>query len=281
MAQAGSHADLGAATAPPLANALPVYFELPVPAGWQTIDFIADLHLSEAMPLTFEAWAAHLQHTPAEAVFMLGDLFEVWVGDDMRSLPFERRCVDVLAQAASRKQLAFMAGNRDFLVGTATLRECGVMALPDPTVLQGWGQRVLLSHGDALCLDDLPYQAFRREVRSPAWQAEFLARPLNERLAIARDIRRVSASRPRFDGNADIDVDAAEAVRWMHAMGVAELVHGHTHKPGSDMLAPGFKRHVLSDWDLDTGQRAEVLRLGRNGFERVAPSRASTASRGI
>jgi UDP-2,3-diacylglucosamine hydrolase len=109
-------------------------------------------------------------------------------------------------------------------------------------------------------------------VRSATWQADFLARPLDERLAIARDIRRASASRPRFDGDASIDVDTAEAVRWMHAMGVAELVHGHTHRPGSEVLAPGFKRHVLTDWDLDTGRRAEVLRLGRDGFTRVAPS---------
>jgi UDP-2,3-diacylglucosamine hydrolase len=272
MAQAGGRTEPAAAVSPEAVNALPAYFELQAPPAWQTIDFISDLHLCEAMPRTFEAWSAHLCHTPADAVFMLGDLFEVWVGDDMRTLPFERRCVDMLAQAASRRQLAFMAGNRDFLVGTGLLRECGVMALPDPTVLQAWGQRVLLSHGDALCLDDLPYQAFRREVRSPTWQADFLARPLQARLAIARDIRRASASRPRFDGNADVDVDAAEAVRWMHAMGVAELVHGHTHRPGSDLLAPGFKRHVLTDWDLDTGQRAEVLRLGRDGFVRVAPS---------
>ncbi len=272
MMQAGDRAGAGAATPPPAAPALPAFFELQAPSSWQTIDFISDLHLCEAMPRTFEAWAMHLRHTPADAVFMLGDLFELWVGDDMRSLPFEQRCVDVLSEAASRKQLAFMAGNRDFLVGSAMLRACGSMALPDPTVLQGWGQRVLLSHGDALCLDDLPYQAFRREVRSRVWQADFLAKPLAERLAIARDIRRVSASRPRFDGNADIDIDSAEAVRWMHAMGVAELVHGHTHKPGSDLLAPGFKRHVLSDWDLDTAQRAEILRLGRDGFARVAPS---------
>lgn len=272
MAQAGGRAEPAVVSPPTAANALPAYFEMQVPPAWQAIDFISDLHLCATMPRTFDAWSAHLRHTPADAVFMLGDLFEVWVGDDMRQLPFESRCVDVMAEAASRRQLAFMAGNRDFLVGTALLRDSGVMALPDPTVLQGWGQRVLLSHGDALCLDDLPYQAFRREVRSPSWQAEFLAKPLDERMAIARDIRRVSATRPRFDGNADIDIDTAEAVRWMHAMGVAELVHGHTHKPGSEALAPGFKRHVLTDWDVDSGHRAEVLRLGRDGFTRVAPS---------
>jgi UDP-2,3-diacylglucosamine hydrolase len=278
MATAAGQADPAAASRLQPVAALPAFFEMQVPPHWQAIDFISDLHLCAAMPHTLAAWAAHLQHTPADAVFMLGDLFEAWVGDDMRNLTFERHCADVLAQAASRRQLAFMAGNRDFLVGAAMLRGCGVMALPDPTVLHGWGQRVLLSHGDALCLDDLPYQAFRREVRSTVWQADFLARPLDERLAIARDIRRASASHPRFDGNADIDIDTAEAVRWMHTMGAAELVHGHTHRPGSQMLAPGFKRHVLSDWDLDTGHRAEVLRLGRDGFVRVAPSTSAAGT---
>jgi UDP-2,3-diacylglucosamine hydrolase len=272
MAAAGGRASPPAAQPLRAASTLPAFFELQVDPTWQAIDFISDLHLCASMPRTFDAWAAHLAHTPADAVFILGDLFEVWVGDDMASLPFERRCVDVLTEAASRKQLAFMAGNRDFLVGATLLRACGVRALPDPTVLQGWGQRVLLSHGDALCLDDGPYQAFRREVRSPHWQASFLARPLSQRIAIARDIRRASASGSRLDSRVDIDVDTAEAVRWMHAMGTAELVHGHTHRPGSQNLAPGFKRHVLTDWDLDTAQRAEVLRLGRHGFVRVAPA---------
>jgi UDP-2,3-diacylglucosamine hydrolase len=274
MAAAGSGASPAAAVPLLSASTLPAFFELQADPTWQAIDFISDLHLCASMPRTFAAWTAHLAHTPADAVFVLGDLFEVWVGDDMGKLPFEQRCVDVLTEAASRKQLAFMAGNRDFLVGATLLRACGIMALPDPTVLKGWGQRVLLSHGDALCVDDLAYQAFRLEVRSPQWQADFLSRPLNQRMTIAREIRRTSASRARFDSQAGIDVDTAEAVRWMHTMGVAELVHGHTHRPGSQMLAPGFKRHVLSDWDLDTGHRAEVLRLGHDGFVRVPPSTA-------
>lgn len=269
---AGPAAPAGAA-AP---QGLPAFFEIHAPSQWRAIDFISDLHLCAAMPRTFEAFAAHLRHTQAGAVFILGDLFELWVGDDMRQRPFEQACVDVLAEAASRLQLAFMAGNRDFLLGTAMLRESGMMALPDPTVLNAWGQRVLLSHGDALCLADLPYQAFRQQVRSPAWQQEFLGRPLAERLALAAQMRRASADagaqRQRFDGQADIDVDAGEAVRWMHSMGTAEMVHGHTHRPGSSTLAPGFKRHVLSDWDLDNGPRAEVLRLSRDGFERRAPA---------
>jgi len=253
--------------------ALPAFHELAAPKAWRTIDFISDLHLSPALPRTLQAWAAYLRETPADAVFMLGDLFEVWVGDDARSLPFEHHCVDLIAEAASRRSVAFMAGNRDFLLGAAMLQDCGLMGLPDPTVLDAWGQRVLLTHGDALCLADTDYQAFRREVRSDAWQREFLAKPLAERLQIAAEIRRQSQSRQRFDGMRDADVDTGTAVAWMHAMGTAEMVHGHTHRPGSQLLAPGFKRHVLSDWDLDDAERprAEVLRLSRDGFERLAP----------
>ena len=254
---------------------LPAFFELAAPPGWRAIDFISDLHLCDALPCTFQAFEAHLNSTPADAVFILGDLFDVWVGDDMAKSGFERRCVQAMARAASRRTLAFMVGNRDFLVGSELLRQSGAMGLPDPTVLNAWGQRVLLSHGDALCLADLPYQAFRREVRSPVWQSTFLARPLSERRKIASGLRqasRQSHTRRQFDGAADADIDSGEAVHWMHAMGTPELVHGHTHRPGSNSLAPGFTRHVLSDWDLDTAQRAEVLRLTRDGFERLAPT---------
>ena len=256
-------------------GALPAFFELAAQPSWRAIDFISDLHLSEALPRTFQAFEAHLNNTAADAVFILGDLFEAWVGDDMARHGFERLCVRAMAHAASRRQLAFMVGNRDFLAGTELLRQSGAMGLPDPTVLNAWGQRVLLSHGDALCLADTPYQAFRREVRSAAWQSSFLARPLNDRLKIAADMRQAShesQARRQFDGAADADVDSAEAVHWMRAMATPEMVHGHTHRPGSNLLAPGFTRHVLSDWDLDTAQRAEVLRLTHDGFERLPPS---------
>jgi UDP-2,3-diacylglucosamine hydrolase len=254
--------------------ALPAFVEFSAAPQWRTIDFISDLHLSEALPRTFEAWSAHLRHTRADAVFILGDLFDAWVGDDARHRPFERRCVDVLADAASRRTIGFMVGNRDFLLGAAMLSECGMVGLADPTVLDAWGQRVLLTHGDALCLADIEYQVFRREVRGARWQGDFLARPLAERLGIAAEMRRQSSSRRRFDTQSWADIDAATAVGWMHAMGTAEMVHGHTHRPGSAPLAPGFKRHVLSDWDLDHAEapRAEVLRLSRDGFERMAPA---------
>ncbi len=251
---------------------LPTFWELVAPADWTAVDLISDLHLSAQTPLTFEAWAAHLRSTPASAVIILGDLFEVWIGDDARHEGFEAKCADVLAEAASRMTVAFMCGNRDFLVGGEMLRECGVRALPDPTVLVAFGERLLLSHGDALCLDDREYQQFRIQVRSLAWQREFLGRPLEQRHALARAMRDHSEQRKRGKAVEDwVDVDKGTAVRWMHEASAPTLIHGHTHRPGHEDLAPGFVREVLSDWDLDGAgpPRAEVLRLRRAGLARI------------
>lgn len=256
--------------------ALPPLYQWQAPSDWRRIDFISDLHLSAASPRTFDAWAAHLRYTPADAVLILGDLFEWWVGDDQREQPFEAQCVQVLADAASRRQIGFMAGNRDFLLGEPMRSACGLMALPDPTVLDAWGRRLLLTHGDALCLDDQAYQQFRALSRQPAWQREFGALPLPERVRQAAQARRESDARRQgqpFDPALWADVDGAAAVSWLHATGSAELVHGHTHRPGSEVIAPGFTRHVLTDWDLDHAPpRAEVLRLTRAGLVRVPPS---------
>lgn len=251
--------------------AAPAFEEWVADAGWQAIDFLSDLHLSPALPRTFEAFAAHLQATPADAVVILGDLFEVWIGDDARSLDFERRCVDVLAAAGSRHTLAFMVGNRDFLLGDAMLAASRMKGLHDPTLLFAFGRRVVLSHGDVLCLDDTEYQDFRRMVRSAAWQREFLAKPLAERAAIAAQIRERSEQRRAFDGRPDVDVDADAAAGWLRAAASAEFVHGHTHRPAQHALPGGGTRYVLSDWDLDDGlhPRADVLRLTRAGFERL------------
>jgi UDP-2,3-diacylglucosamine hydrolase len=256
----------------PLAN---VYECLAEPA-WQRVEFISDLHLSDATPATFEVWASYLRTTQADAVFILGDLFEVWIGDDARiQRSLAQRAADVLQEASSLRPMSFMAGNRDFLVGASMLRDCGVVALPDPTVLDAWGQRVLLTHGDELCLSDTAYRRFRREVRSDAWRLAFLAKPLSERERVARGMRDASeAAKLAQFGNKPmaewVDIDPAAAVSWMHAAGCRTLIHGHTHRPGSDVLAPGYTRHVLSDWDVDAApRRAEVLRLTRDGVARI------------
>jgi UDP-2,3-diacylglucosamine hydrolase len=246
------------------------------PASWQAIDFISDLHLDAQHPLTFEAWRRHLLHTSADAVFLLGDIFEAWVGDDARASGFEQQCAEALKAASAQRFVAFMAGNRDFLVGPALLDECGVRHLSDPTLLQACGHAALLTHGDALCLADTDYQRFRAMVRQPEWQQGFLSRPLAERRAIARQLRDASQARQADMSTEEwADVDAGAAVGWLKHAGAAQMVHGHTHRPGTGELAPGFIRHVLSDWDLDTPTpRAQVLRLTRAGFERLTPEQA-------
>lgn len=261
---------------------LPTFWELIAPPQWSAIDFISDLHLAEDTRQTFDAWATHMRHTTASAVFILGDLFEVWVGDDARLADFGARCAEVLADAAARRTVGLMVGNRDFLIGAELVRACGLVALPDPTVLVAFGERLLLSHGDALCIDDLDYQRFRETVRSDAWQRDFLARPLDERLEEARRIRAASQERQAGRTPAEwVDVDAATAVRWMHEAATPTLIHGHTHRPAHEALAPGQVREVLSDWDLEGRHgpaRAEVLRLRRAGLARIAPETAPNRS---
>ena len=249
--------------------------ELTAPPAWYTVDFISDLHLNAGEPATFAAWQHYLQTTPADAVFMLGDLFEVWVGDDVleatpNGASFEQRCAQTLHQAADRLALFFMHGNRDFLVGPGLMARSCATLLADPAVLTFGGQRWLLSHGDALCLDDTDYLKFRQQVRSPAWQAAFLSQPLAERQAIARHMRAQSQARQQTAADY-ADVDSAAARQWLQAAGAATLIHGHTHKPALHDLGGGLSRAVLSDWDAGaTTPRADALRLSASGLQRIA-----------
>jgi UDP-2,3-diacylglucosamine hydrolase len=174
-----------------------------------------------------------------------------------------------MAAAAQRLALFFMHGNRDFLVGQALMTSCGATLLADPTVLDFDGQRWLLSHGDALCLDDTEYLQFRRQVQQPAWQEAFLAKPLAERKAIARSLRTQSEAR-KHSGAVYADVDNTAARQWLQAAGAHTLIHGHTHRPANHDLGQGLQRVVLSDWDAAaTPPRAEVLRLNASGLQRL------------
>lgn len=244
---------------------------LTAPPAWRTVDFIADLHLQEAEPATFAAWRDYLRTTTADAVFVLGDLFEAWPGDDAIGPPgFAADCAHALREAAARRPLFFLHGNRDFLVGPALADATGVSLMDDPTALAFGGQRWLLTHGDALCIDDAQYQRFRAQVRSPQWQAQVLARPLAERQALARQMR--DASQARHAVTTDYaDVDAALARQWLARAGATVMIHGHTHRPAEHALGDGLRRIVLSDWDLEaTPPRAQALRLSRAGqFERI------------
>ncbi|OYU44670.1 MAG: UDP-2,3-diacylglucosamine diphosphatase [Burkholderiales bacterium PBB4] len=239
--------------------------ELLAPSSWNTVDFISDLHLQASEPMTFAALQGYLGRTTADAVVILGDLFEVWVGDDAATLPgsFEFSCVETLRSAAARLAVFIMHGNRDFLMGPALMEAAGASLVPDPTVLCFAEQRWLLTHGDALCLADTAYLAFREQVRSSAWQTEFLEKPLADRLAIARHMREESERRKRSNQPyADVDFEAADQL--LRSTGADTMVHGHTHKPDHHTLGAQRSRWVLSDWDLGARPpRAQVLRIDK------------------
>ena len=266
-----------AAATPPASAALavsPLIAQLDA-TDWSRLEFLSDLHLHAGAhgAATARAFADYLQATQADAIFLLGDVFEVWVGDDAAEPGgFEAEVAAQLKFASARAQLFFMAGNRDFLLGDAYLAQAGMQALADPCCLDLGETRWLLTHGDAWCLDDLDYQRFRQQVRTPAWQAALLAKPLAERQAIGRAMREASASK-QASMVTHADVDHATALAAMQACGASVLLHGHTHRPAEHHMhgegpggdVPTGLRVVLSDWDLAAQPpRAEYLRLQRD-----------------
>lgn len=265
--------------------------ELHAGAQWRAVDFISDLHLHADAPRTVDAWEHYLATTPADAVFILGDLFEVWVGDDapsalptvhaaasdsgatraseaagadLRDADLERRALAALARASTRLAVYIMVGNRDFLLGAQAAQAGGFSLLADPTTLVWGAQRWLLTHGDAWCLADTAYQAVRSQVRSTAWQSTFLAQSVTQRRAFARAARARSAAHQR-EVPTHADIDRALALRWLMLAGASTLIHGHTHRPADEVLDADHQRRVLTDWDVDaTPPRAGVLRLQKS-----------------
>ncbi len=256
--------------------------QLQADADWQVVDCISDLHLHAGDPATARCWQRYLEQAPFDALFILGDLFEVWVGDDAVHThdddpehAFIRTCCSALQACAARRPVHVMRGNRDFLLGPGFFQATGTRELTDPTALSFGPARWLLSHGDAWCLDDLDYMRFRAEVRTPAWQATFLARPLAEREAVARDLRRRSEALRHDPNQRYADVDADTARHWLRASGCTTLIHGHTHRPATHALGEGLQRVVLSDWDTSAHPpRAEVLRLHADGRHERLPLQA-------
>ncbi|MEZ5706682.1 MAG: UDP-2,3-diacylglucosamine diphosphatase [Burkholderiaceae bacterium] len=254
-----------------------------LPSHWEAVDFISDLHLQASDMATFERWRSFMESPPikhADALVILGDFFEVWAGDDLlnselggESSGFARQCMAILRAHSATRPVYFMHGNRDFLLGPAGLAEAGAIELCDPTLVEWHGARCLLSHGDALCLADTDYLAFRKEVRSDAWQTRFLAQSLQQRLGVTRHLREQSEARKQAAGSDPAqwsDVDAAEARRWLLESGASTLIHGHTHRPQIHDLGDGLQRVVLSDWDATSAPpRAEVLRWDASGFRRL------------
>ncbi|MFM2037039.1 MAG: UDP-2,3-diacylglucosamine hydrolase LpxH [Pseudomonadota bacterium] len=236
------------------------------PEHWRVVEVISDLHLQASETATFAVWRQYMSQLAADALFILGDLFEVWVGDDMAQPgSFEADCAQVLKEAAARSRIFFLPGNRDFLVGKALSDRCGFEIIQDPTVLCWHSRRWVFSHGDALCLDDADYLRFRNEVRSPKWQSDFLSQSLKARLEIGKQLRLQSKLRQeqmQANGQPYADVDPNAARQILQQSQSLSLIHGHTHRPAQHSLGDGYIRTVLSDWDASACPPcAEILRL--------------------
>jgi UDP-2,3-diacylglucosamine hydrolase len=234
--------------------------------------FLSDLHLDAQRPqitALFEALCAG-EAREAEAVYILGDLFEAFIGDDDDGEIAKRVAAATRALRDSGVPVHFTRGNRDFLVGADYAASAGWTLLPDPAVILLHGEPTLLMHGDLLCLDDLAYQAFRRQVRDPAWQQAFLAQPLEARRAFAAQARAASAAAQSGRDESIGDVTRSEVERVIALHGVRRLIHGHTHRPAIHAVAlPGDRpdagrgqRIVLGDWY----EQGSVLRVDGDGF---------------
>lgn len=238
-----------------------------------TARFVSDLHLRVDRPDLTRRFAGFLADTAAanvESLFILGDLFEYWIGDDDLADPFNEGVCNLLRSAADMgPRLYFMAGNRDFLLGDRFAAAARCFLLPDAARVVIADTPTLLLHGDTVCTDDLPYQEFRRTVRAAEWQERFLARPLDERRAEVAALRRRSAEAMREKTAEIMDANPAAIRSALEAQGCTRLIHGHTHRPGHEAITlasgPG-ERWVLSDWD--TG-RGDALEIGAVGVRRI------------
>ena len=234
-----------------------------------TARFISDLHLRAERPDLTERFAVFLAATAAakiEALFILGDLFEYWIGDDDLTDPFNTQVCKLVRELADQgTAIYFIAGNRDFLIGESFASAAGITLLEETARVGAGGTSTLLMHGDTVCTDDIPYQEFRRMVRSRDWQRDFLARRLTERRAEVENLRRCSAAAMQGKTAAimDANVDAIRTALTAH--GCTRLIHGHTHRPGHEaiQLASGSgERWVLSDWDTGRGDALEISAAG-------------------
>jgi UDP-2,3-diacylglucosamine hydrolase len=231
--------------------------------------FIADLHLDDERPeitALFERYLASEEALTADAVYILGDLVEAWIGDDDDAELPERIARATSALRAAGVPVYFMVGNRDFMLGKVFAERAGMTLLDDGTVHDLYGTPTLLMHGDVLCTDDVAYQAVRRQVRTPAWQAQIMAMPLEARRAFAAKARSDSKAHTRSTDETIMDVNQAAVEETMRRAGVERLIHGHTHRPAIHDFKLDDKaaqRIVLGDWY----EHGSVLRVTPDGVD--------------
>jgi UDP-2,3-diacylglucosamine hydrolase len=232
--------------------------------------FISDLHLEESRPDITGAFLSFLKEEApgAEKLYILGDFFEAWIGDDEHT-PLQEQVAAALRELSENGTRIFlMHGNRDFLLGEDFCARAGATLLDDPTLIDLHGTPTLLMHGDSLCTADVEYQKFRANMRNPQTQKLILARPLKDRQQMARQLRELSMATNRSKAEDIMDVTPDEVVRVMENHNVSQLIHGHTHRPAEHELevnGEAAKRIVLGDWDenvwwLDAkpGQKPEL-----------------------
>lgn len=215
--------------------------------------FISDLHLSQQRPQITQLFYRFLldRATRAKALYILGDLFEVWLGDDM-VLAEDQETLSHLRQLSDQDIPIFiMHGNRDFLIGQTFMDLTGCQPLPDPSIIDLYGTQTLLMHGDTLCTDDVDYQRFRAMVRDPNQQAEFLARTPQQRITLAKQYRTMSKSETSMKADDIMDVNQRAVEQTMQNADVLQLIHGHTHRPAVHKFTLNGSsacRIVLNDW---------------------------------
>ena len=211
--------------------------------------FISDLHLHEGRQDLKRAFFSFLEEkvTKADKLYILGDLFETWIGDDDNS-PFIAEVIDALQKANNSTEIFFMHGNRDFLIGKKFAEKCGAKLISDPLILNKEGKKIMLSHGDIFCTDDLEYQNFKEKVRNEKWQKEFLSKDLKDREEIAKNLRKESTKKNSKKEDYLMDVNKLEVEKIAQENKVEILIHGHVHRPKVHNEAYG-QRIVLGDWD--------------------------------
>ncbi|MGK0499562.1 MAG: UDP-2,3-diacylglucosamine hydrolase [Oceanicoccus sp.] len=221
--------------------------------------FISDLHLDAKRPAVTQAFLQLLQEQAAsiDALYILGDFFEIWIGDDERSELIEEVTAALKKFTATSTPLYLMHGNRDFFIGDSFCQQTGCQLIADPTVIDLYGKPVLLLHGDSLCIDDHEYMAFRQQSRNPAWQQQMLALPLEQRRQIAAQARAQSTDANSNKAEDIMDVNGQEVIKVLEAHHCATMIHGHTHRPAIHQLTLSSEtglRIVLGDWEQTAWQ---------------------------
>jgi UDP-2,3-diacylglucosamine hydrolase len=231
--------------------------------------FISDLHLCESRPEIIDAFTSFLENTAAQAdaLYILGDLFEYWAGDDVIESGVHAKSIQALKKLSQQDVSIYLIhGNRDFLLGDAFSQATNIAILQDPSLINLYGNLILLSHGDALCTDDLAYQTFREEVRSDTWKTQFLNQPLTNRIAYIESVRKKSEQEKSIKSMTIMDVNPLAVTQLLKEYNYPPtLIHGHTHRPMKHQLyidGHRCERWVLGDW-YDQGS---YLKLDHHGF---------------